>query len=298
MRKKIGILFRRKKTQVLAKISSIFDKKNPRKNEPLIITGMFGLKYLFLPDSALDDHLLKYGILKDWITLHLDEVVLPDSIIFDIGANVGLLTIPFAAKHLPKGRVYAFEPDFENVSQLYINTRINKLNNVIIEQMAIQDKEEISSLEFFIRRAIDGDGLINQGISTLKKMPIHNQKSIIVSATTIDKYVSENKINRLDFIKIDVEGSEFNVLSGGEKTLRKLEPIILYEYSSEIDRLTATENSLQSFQLLNDFGYTQFEIVNEEYLQRLIEPPTEKFGCNILCFPKSKIPSNLPHPAF
>lgn len=270
------------KTIIIAMLKKAFRKKNPS-----IIKGKFGLEYLILPDSALDDHVLRSGILQDWIAIHLGELVKPDGVIFDIGANVGLLTVPFAGKHVKDGMVYAFEPDLGNISQLYINVRINGLENVIIESAAVQDRDDLEYITFYIRRAIDGDGLVNQGISTLQQVSIHNHKTVKVSATTIDKYVIDKGINRLDFIKIDVEGSEYKVLCGGKNTIQGLKPIILYEFSSELDRLTKTDNSVLSYQFLDNLGYKQFEIDNESYLQELNGPPQEKFSCNILCFPAS-----------
>ncbi len=282
--------------QKLSKIKGLIVSGFPnffRKKDSDIIVGKYGLRYLFMPDSALDDHVLRYGILRDWIAIHLGEIVNSEGVVFDIGANVGLLTIPFAGKHVKNGMVYAFEPDFGNVCQLFCNVRINHLKNVVIEPKAVQDRVDLENVSFHIRRAVDGDGLVNQGISTLQPTEMHNQEIVRVSATTIDKYVVDKGIRRLDFIKIDVEGSEYRVLTGGRKTIQDLKPIILYEFSNELDRLTKTDNSIQSYRFLDALGYKQFELVDESYLQEINDPPHDRFGCNIICFPPSKLPISL-----
>ena len=254
---------------------------------PRVIRGKYGLRYLFLPGSALDRHLLLHGILPDWIALHVGEIVPPDGIVFDVGANVGLLTAPFA-KQLPRGQVYAFEPDFENTCQLYVNVRLNDLDNVVIESLALQDNARVREIALHIRRAVDGDGLVNQGLSTLKQMPVHTIAVRDVPASTIDVYVHEKSITRIDLIKVDVEGAEQMVLKGAECTLSRMHPIVLYEFSTEIDRLTQTENSTACFRLMENLGYRQYEIVREQVLVELLEVPVDRHGCNVLCWPPSR----------
>ena len=65
----------------------------------------------------------------------------------------------------------------------------------------------------------------------------------------------QNNISKVDFIKIDVEGSEYRVLNGGTKTIEGLKSIILYEYCTTIDKLSKSENMIKSFNLLQKLGY-------------------------------------------
>ena len=144
-------------------------KKESKRKEPYILKGEYDLSYQIDPNSALDDHIVKHGIFQDWIATKLGELINKNGIVLDIGANVGLLTLPFAKKHVPKGRVYAFEPDIENYKQLEKNIDLNSLSNVIPQFIALQDNSSIKEIEFFHRRVIDGDKLTNRGLSTLEK---------------------------------------------------------------------------------------------------------------------------------
>jgi FkbM family methyltransferase len=268
-------------------------KKPPKNNDPYVIKGTYEIYYKIFPHSALDFHIVKHGIIQDWIVTKLNQLIDDEGIVFDIGANVGLMTLPFAKKHVTNGFVYAFEPDEENFKQLKDNIKLNKLTNVFASQIAIQDEPSLESITFFKRRSIDDDKLTNRGLSTLEKMDNHNISEHIVSSSTIDIFVEKNNISRIDFIKIDVEGSEFRVLNGGIKSLEIFKPIILYEYSTIIDKLSKSENTIKSFNLLKKFGYIQFKIFDEKFLIEINQFDLNLESTNVIAFHKSKIPKKL-----
>lgn len=279
---------------LLKKIKKSLHRKSKKNQTNIrIIKGRFDIKYIVYSFSALDNHIIKYGILNDWIPLNLNKFIPKNGVVFDVGANAGLLTLPFAKIHVPQGTVYAFEPDRQMARQLQINILLNELENVVFVPCALQDNFLIDELTFYIRRAIDGDGLANCGLSTTLQMPIHNVKKERVLSSTIDRYVEENSISKIDFIKIDVEGAESKVLLGSISTIKKDTPVILYEFSSVTDKLANLTNGLDSFNILKDIGYKQYEIVHEKYL-REIEKPSHIMGdVNIICFHDSKVPSSI-----
>ena len=269
-------------------------KKPPKNNDPYILKGTYDILYKILPHSALDFHIVKHGIIQDWIVTRLNQLIDDDGIIFDIGANAGLMTLPFAKKSVLNGFIYAFEPDEENYNQLKDNLELNSCSNVLASQMAIQNDPSVSSIKFFKRRAVDGDKLTNRGLSSLEKMSNHNVSDYSVPCSTIDIFTEQNNITKLDFIKIDVEGSEYRVLNGGIKTIETLKPIILYEYSTTIDKLSKSENTIKSFNLLQKLRYQQYEIHDEKFLIELEQFNPNLDNSNIIAFHKSKIPKKLP----
>lgn len=262
-------------------------KKESKRKEPYILKGEYGLSYQIDPNSALDDQIVKHGIIQDWIATKLGEFINESGIVLDIGANAGLLTLPFAKKHVPKGKVYAFEPDMENYKQLEKNIELNVLSNAIPQFIALQDDSSIKEIEFFHRRAIDGDKLTNRGLSTLEKISLHNVSSDTVQCLTIDQFVKQNKLHTVDFIKIDVEGSEYRVLKGGIDSIEKFCPIIQYEYSPTIDKLTNSNNTNKSFSFLSELGYQQYIIQDEKKLVGLKEYDSSLKDCNVLTIHKS-----------
>lgn len=264
-----------------------------RKEKPYLRIGKYGIQYYINPNSALDRHIVMHGILGDWIATHLKDFVSPSGIVLDIGANAGLLTVPFAKVHVPEGRVIAFEPDEEVLKQLRINVALNGLSNVTVEPMALQDDPKISEISFNLREARDGDGLINKGISTIQSIDLHSKGSSPVAASTVDNYIKDNKINKVDFIKIDVEGAEFRVLKGALETIKRDQPVLLYEFSVVLDKLAGGSNSSQTFNLLADLGYVQYLIKDERSLELLEQADSVKGDINILCLPRMGKDFNL-----
>lgn len=272
----------------------ILAKSKDRKAE-YIFKGLNNIKYLVRPNSALDNKVVLEGIYNKWLCLKLQTLIKDDSVIFDIGANAGLLTLPFAKICAPKGKVYSFEPDSFVIKQLQKNVQLNKLSNVYINEIALQDNPKINEITLNINRAVQDEGLRNDGLSTLENRTLYKIGSAKVNSSIIDKFIEENSINRLDFIKIDVEGAEYRVLKGGEKTIRKFNPIIFYEHISCPDKSNIENNVKKSFQFIKNLGYRQFLICNNAK-NKIIEMKNYSTGFkndgDIICF-KDKSYLNL-----
>ena len=129
-------------------------------------------------------------------------------IVFDIGAYVGDTALWFSKAVGPQGKVYAFEPEPSNFEKLKANLERNKVTNVIPLQLALSENEGETQVS-----SAAGSSLITQASS-----------GTLVKVTTIDKFVEANKLARLDFIKMDVEGHELKVLAGARETIKTFKP--------------------------------------------------------------------------
>ena len=259
-----------------------FLKFKPRSHS-YITEGWYGILYYVDPASALDNDIATHGISQDWIATNLEHTIPKTGIVFDIGANVGFLTLPFSkmSKH-----VYAFEPDAENFTKLQYNIKLNSaIKNITTGPLTFTHNPSENKIKFYKRRVKDDDNIINVKLSSLQKLPNHNIPTTLVPCSTIDRLMQKN-IPQIDFIKIDVEGSEYDVLAGAIKTIEKFKPVILYECSNIISKLLKSDNKKQSFDLLQKLGYVQFQIVNDSYLKKLdrYDPDIES---NIIAFHKS-----------
>ncbi|NLT84365.1 FkbM family methyltransferase [Coprothermobacter proteolyticus] len=139
-----------------------------------------------------------------------DSIVEPKlgDIVFDIGAYVGDTALWFSKAVGPQGKVYAFEPEPSNFAKLKANLERNKVTNVIPLQLALSENEgEMQVASGGISSTITQAGT---GIS--------------VKVTTIDKVVEPNKLPRVDFMKMDVEGHELKVLEGAHETIKTSKP--------------------------------------------------------------------------
>ncbi len=135
----------------------------------------------------------------------------PGDIFIDVGANGGIFTIMAAKKIQNHGHVYAFEPDERNLKLLRRNIEINKLTNITILDCALSNEK--GEAKFLIAT----DGAMNSLAKTNhESQQIQEWKTVKV--ITLDDFVDEYKIDKVDFIKIDTEGAEKLIFDGAKKT--------------------------------------------------------------------------------
>jgi len=145
----------------------------------------------------------------------------------DIGANIGAYTVLVGRELKDKGKVITIEPMPGNFEILKKNIELNNLNNIIPLQIALGDKEE--KADFYL----DNEGKGGGAHSLVKESPYVTTNKITVNVRKLDNIVKELKINRIDLIKIDVEGGEADVLKGSINTLKKFHPKIIVEAWNE-----------------------------------------------------------------
>lgn len=173
---------------------------------------------------------------QDYILGPLDRYLNKESIVFDAGANIGNHTLYWAKKTGVK-KVYAFEPVEDTFEILKKNISLNYLdsNKVVINNVGLG--------EFIGKASIETYNIENIGGTSIK---MDNKGDLNV--TTLDDYVKNNFTeDRIDFLKIDVEGFEYELLLGSKEVLTKYSPIILVE---------SFEDKFQKVnELLESYGY-------------------------------------------
>jgi len=145
----------------------------------------------------------------------------PGAVIIDIGAHIGLFSVIAAQVTGNKGKVYAFEPAPTTYSLLQKTLAINN-NNGLIETFQKAVGGETGKITFFV--SDDKADNSNSLVQYKDHRPIHG---IDIDVTTIDAFVKEKDLSRLDFIKIDVEGAEYDTLRGASETLQRLRPVCI-----------------------------------------------------------------------
>jgi len=138
------------------------------------------------------------------------KTVKEGDIVLDIGANIGVYTVMIAEIVGEKGKVYAFEPDPTNFAILKKNVEINGYKNVILIDKAVSSKK--GKLKLFLCEENTGDHKIYDSKE--------NRKFVEIESIRLDDYFSDYK-GKIDFIKMDVEGSEPGVINGASKILTK-----------------------------------------------------------------------------
>lgn len=159
-----------------------------------------------------------------------NKLVLRCNVFFDIGANTGYYSL-LAAVRNPGTQVYAFEPASAPHHYLTRNIAINRLKNVKAYQLALSDQE--GELTFF---ELDNPEHYHSkynlaGTGTLKLEGAENQLYVSrkVRSTTLDKWMSDENVRKVDLIKLDTEGTEDLILRGADYVLREHQPVIICE---------------------------------------------------------------------
>ncbi|HDM79473.1 MAG TPA: FkbM family methyltransferase [Deltaproteobacteria bacterium] len=151
---------------------------------------------------------------------HLEEFIDPSGVLVDVGANTGIYTIK-AAKHFSVhgGIVLAIEPFPDVLATLYHSIQANSFDNVRIRNLCAGDRTGTASLWLNFNKP--------HSFSMVKRD--HAAKSLSTLVVTLDDLFTWEKLSRLDYLKIDAEGSEQQILSGAKGITKKYRPIIQME---------------------------------------------------------------------
>ncbi len=193
----------------------------------------------------------------------LNEKIQNSNISMDVGANIGITTI-WMAKNSKK--VYAFEPELNNINRFNENLEVNNINNVKLVQKAVSDREGVATFNLF--NSYGHHSLDSNHISKVKEV-------IQVKTITLDKFCKEKNIKKIDLLKIDVEGFEAQVLKGSKELLRnKSINMIIFEYSSVLlEKQKKDKKEVMNF--LHNYDYQIFKLdgtkVNEDNINNLIQ---------------------------
>lgn len=147
-----------------------------------------------------------------------------DPIFFDIGANIGFISL-YVKKYCPNALIYAFEPGLHQRSLLEMTVFTNALfSDIQILPYAVSNKSEF--VNFYTNsetRDVGGDGMLD----TLRSS--HPSHQIKVESVTLDTFVSQWNIPKIDVIKIDIEGAELWAFEGSKRIISTMRPIIFFE---------------------------------------------------------------------
>ena len=154
-----------------------------------------------------------YFIVKDVKRYERHYAVLPGDVVIDAGANEGILTLIYSKRVKGTGKVYAFEPDGKNLSTFKRNIALNReTENIHLQQKGLWSKNNFIG---FYEAGTVGSSIFYEGKNSVKKK---------IEVTSIDEFVRKNDIQKLDFIKMDIEGAEIEAVRGARETIKNLKP--------------------------------------------------------------------------
>ena len=170
--------------------------------------------------------------------------------VFDVGAHFGYLAKEFALIHDGNCEVHCFEP--VPYTRSILERVVGGFDNVRIDSRALSNQAGSERISIPIKESGRlGIGLAHFGDETKRDRYIVET----VETVTLDTYVAERELSRLDFIKMDVEGAELQILRGGEKTLREFRPLVYCEIGPETCARMGYEPD-NVFDFFSRFGYS------------------------------------------
>jgi FkbM family methyltransferase len=193
---------------------------------PAVVPWHDGTRLALHLDNDLSHMLFVGGSFEPNEFALLDRVLEPGMVFVDGGANEGAYTVFAAARAGPAGRVIAVEPSRREIERLKRNLRLNDLDHVEFVEAALAECAGPVELTIAERE--------HAGLNTLGAFFYGGIAAVgteRVAATTLDALAAERRLERLDVVKLDLEGAELRALKGARRVLAELKPLLLIELS-------------------------------------------------------------------
>jgi FkbM family methyltransferase len=211
----------------------------------------------------------------------VERYLQPGMTMLDIGAHHGFYSLLASQKVGAAGRVVAFEPSARERQKLLRHLQLNWCSNVTVEAMALGAGE--GEVELFVVQGKE------TGCNSLRQpeVSLHTIK-LTVALISLDRYLEQRGIARVDFIKMDVEGGELDVLQGAAAMLQKRpRPVILCEVQEERTRAWGYAAGEIIAELV-ERQYGWFRITPEGILRPLVSKRTV-FNVNFVAVPEERL---------
>jgi FkbM family methyltransferase len=190
-------------------------------------------------DEYIDNKILKHSTFEPLLTNLIKQHVRSGDVFIDIGSNIGYFSLLASSIVGPTGRVYAFEPTSYAFNKMLLNISLNSFTNIFPSKLAISDTARSGvDITFKPENYLKGlDSSLRSSWAfnpaTMKNdasFQLDNLQNIDTCDFVIfDQFTENNNLNRIDFIKIDVDGNENKVLNGSISTILKHKPTIAIE---------------------------------------------------------------------
>ncbi|RPG05627.1 MAG: FkbM family methyltransferase, partial [Pelagibacteraceae bacterium TMED247] len=211
----------------------------------------------FLYDDCIISKDLKDG--KVWEP-HMHEVfkeyIKKDDVVLEAGCHIGSHSVLLS---MLCGKLILFEPMPYSAKLLEKNLKVNGLDNFILYEDGLSDKEGVTYFDYSPKGNPGASALEDgshkkdeEGKSSDNNILFNQEGRIEVDLMTIDSL----GLDRLDFIKLDIEGSEEDVIRGAFNTIEKFKPIITLEIYSDHNGGSSFENAVDKFSNLINLGYS------------------------------------------
>lgn len=191
------------------------------------------------------------GKFEDLVSDAFMKLVSKGAVVLDIGAHSGYYTLLSASSVGSSGSVHAFEPVLYEYEKLKANIAVNGFDNVLPNNIAIW--ASVGQLPLYL-----ASGKYSGRTSIISRLDA-KEEVFLAKTTTIDTYVSENRLKSVDLIKLDIEGAEPYALRGGTETLSNYKPDIICEIVPSLLRASGS-SAEELMRFMRSLSYKAFMI--------------------------------------
>lgn len=192
------------------------------------------------------DHYIYFGLAEPGYA-RLFALVRNGAQVIDVGANIGMLTLPLA-RAVGNGRVVSFEPDPVNRARLEEHLEMNRVGNVTVLPFGLGAEAGRSELY----KVVDTNSGMNRILTG--PVPAHAYPHSTIEVRRLDDLWPELGLDGLDVLKVDVEGFELSVLRGAARTIERHKPVLFIELDDDNLRENGS-SAAHLVQWLHDRGY-------------------------------------------
>ncbi|MFM8989691.1 MAG: FkbM family methyltransferase, partial [Alphaproteobacteria bacterium] len=184
-----------------------------------------GLLFHCDTQSFLEWYIFFYGAFRPEVSRLINRMLRPGQVAIDIGANVGMHSVIMANRVGPTGRVVVFEPDPHPMGRLRRNMALNGIDWVTTVEAAVSARSETRT--FYLH----DDSIGNFANASLVAANVGKQTaSVEMQVVSIDEWMRDNPLPRVDVIKLLAQGEEYNALQGMRGLIERDRPKIFFLY--------------------------------------------------------------------
>jgi len=176
--------------------------------------------------------------------------------IFDVGANIGIISVTAAGQ---SKQVVSIEPDKTNFARLIENLRLNNISNVTTLNIGLGSRKEVKKLY----KVVESNPGMNRIMDEELDVPYNE-----IQIETLDSVAQSLGISKIDIIKIDTEGYEMNILKGSNYCIDKFKPAMMLEVDNSLLQ-TQSSSAVELLGFIKEKGYNIYDITNGKTINNL-----------------------------
>ncbi|MEK6280173.1 MAG: FkbM family methyltransferase [Acidobacteriota bacterium] len=237
------------------------------------------LRWRLWPDCLVQRSVYYLSCYEVKETNWLRDRVKPDWVFFDVGSNFGYYSMLVSQLSHKQARVYAFEPLARNYDLLNDNKALNGFERLETFKLALSNAT--GETDFLVPQL----GNMGHGkIDVRDDGERGGAGSEKVQTTTLDNFVREQGVEKIDFIKVDIEGAEVLFLEGAAETLREFRPLMMMEFNpASLEEFGTSADVL--LRMLRALDYKTYRVLANR-LEAFEDVKAIEDYCNLICVPE------------